>query len=84
MIFGEALKNRKKNFFSNFTFGSAGSLLVCGLSLLVVSGDYSAVFVQRLVVVVASLLQAWALGSVGSVVWTPRLEGTGSIVGTGA
>jgi len=57
---------------------------VCGLSLLVVSGGYSAVLVQRLLVVVASLLQAWALGSVGSVVWTPRLEGTGSIVGTGA
>ena len=57
---------------------------MCGLSLLVVSGGYSAVLVRRLLIVVASLLQAWALGSVGSVVWTPRLEGTGSIVGTGA
>lgn len=56
---------------------------MCGLSLLVASGGYSAVLVQRLLVA-ASLLQAWALGSVGSVVWTPRLEGTGSIVGTGA
>ena len=46
----------KKNFFFKFIFGCAGSLLLCGFSLVVGSGSHSLVVLCELVIVLACLV----------------------------
>ena len=54
------------HFFKLFVFGCTGSLLMCGLSLVVESGGYSLVWVLNLLTAVASLrFGARALGCTG-------------------
>ena len=51
-----------------------------GFSLVVENGDHSLAVACELLLVVASLGEAWALGPMVSVVVAPQLSNTGSIV----
>ena len=81
VIWGGCQKSQKI-FFSNLTSGCAGSLLLCGLSLLVMGSGHSVVSAQRLLVVAASLLAglgSWECGlsSLGSKARGHRLSSGG-------
>ena len=68
-------------YFYSFIFGCAGSSLLHGLSLVVVSRGYSLVAVCGLLTALASLVAEHGLqGPRASVVVTPRLQSTGSRV----
>ena len=64
---------KKKNFMYSFTFGCAGSSLLCELSLDVASGGHSQVGGHGLLTEVTSHCRARALGHVGSAAAAPRL-----------
>ena len=59
-----------------FIFGYAGSLLLCGLSMVVVSGNYSLVAKHRLLLVMSSLVEEQGL----CVLRLQKLQYVGSVV----
>ena len=59
-----------------FIFGYAGSLLLCGLSMVVVSGNYSLVAKHRLLLVMSSLVEEQGLCVLG----LQKLQYVGSVV----
>ena len=63
-----------------FMYGCAGSLLLCGLSLVAASRGCSPAAVCRLLVAVASLVEHRLWGVRASVVMEHRLRSMGSVV----